>query len=60
MFLTNAPIIFVAYWSCSLGASDEYCSATAKTVEEACKLVETGFEEYVCVFNGVKIFRKRK
>jgi hypothetical protein len=27
--------------------------------EEACRLVEAGFE-YVCDFNGNKIFRKRK
>ena len=38
---------------------DEYHSATAKTVEEACKLVDTGFE-YVCDFEDVKLFRKRK
>jgi len=39
--------------------SDDYHSATAKTVEEACKLVEVGFE-YVCEFSDIKIFRKRK
>jgi hypothetical protein len=39
--------------------SDEYHSATAKTVEEAQKLVETGFE-YVCDFEEIKLFRKRK
>jgi len=39
--------------------SDEYHSATAKTVEEAQKLVETGFE-YVCDFEQAKLFRKRK
>jgi len=38
---------------------DEYHSATAKTVEEACKLVDTGFE-YVCDIDDVKLFRKRK
>ena len=38
---------------------DEYISKVAKTVEEACKLVEAGFE-YVCEIEGVKIFRKRK
>jgi hypothetical protein len=31
----------------------------AKTVEEAQKLVETGFE-YVCSFDDMKLFRKRK
>jgi hypothetical protein len=39
--------------------SDEFNSATARTVEEARKLVEAGFE-YVCDFSDVKMFRKRK
>jgi len=39
--------------------SDEYISKVARSVEEACSLVEAGFE-YVCDFNGAKIFRKRK
>ncbi len=38
---------------------DEYHSATAETVEEACKLVEAGFE-YVCTTNSAQVFRKRK
>lgn len=39
--------------------TDEYISKAAKTVEEAQKLIEAGFE-YVCDFDGVKLFRKRK
>jgi len=39
--------------------SDEFYSATAKTVQDAQKLIEAGFE-YVCEFNDVKIFKKRK
>jgi len=39
--------------------TEEYHSATAKTVEEAQKLVEAGFE-YVCSFEDAKLFRKRK
>ena len=39
--------------------TEEFHVKTAKTVEEACKLIEVGFE-YVCEINGVKIFRKRK
>jgi integrase len=39
--------------------SDYFHSATAKTVEEAKKLIETGFE-YVCDIKDVKLFRKRK
>ena len=39
--------------------NDEFHSATAKTVQDAQKLVEAGFE-YVCVFDEVKLFRKQK
>ena len=39
--------------------SDQFHSAVAKSIEEAQKLVEAGFE-YVCDFNEVKLFRKRK
>ena len=39
--------------------SDEFHSATAKTVQDAQKLVEAGFE-YVCDFNDTKLFRKPK
>jgi hypothetical protein len=39
--------------------NDDYYSATARSVEEAQKLVETSFE-YVCTFNNFKLLRKRK
>jgi integrase len=39
--------------------NDEFHSATAKTVQDAQKLVEAGFE-YVCDFSDTKLFRKRK
>ena len=39
--------------------NDDYYSATAKTVEEAQKLVEAGFE-FVCNIEEIKLFRKRK
>jgi integrase len=39
--------------------SDEFHSATAKTIQDAQKLVEAGFE-YVCDFGEAKLFRKRK
>lgn len=38
---------------------DEYHSAVAKSVEEARKLLETGFE-YVCQKDDSMLFRKRK
>ncbi|MDW8049314.1 MAG: hypothetical protein RMJ07_06545 [Nitrososphaerota archaeon] len=40
-------------------SGDEYVAKVARTEEEACKLIEAGFE-YVCDFNDNKIFRKRK
>jgi integrase/predicted RNA-binding Zn-ribbon protein involved in translation (DUF1610 family) len=39
--------------------NDEFFSATAKTVQDAQKLIEAGFD-YVCEYNEVKIFKKRK
>ena len=38
---------------------DEFTASVAHTEEEACKLVEAGFD-FVCDFNGNKIFKKRK
>jgi hypothetical protein len=38
---------------------DEFTARVAHSEKEACELVEAGFE-YVCDFNGNKIFRKRK
>ena len=42
-----------------LSNDDEWTHATAKTVEEFCKLIDTGFE-YVTEMDGLKILRKRK
>ena len=39
--------------------SDDYTSANDRTIQEAQKLVEAGFE-YVCDFDEDKLFRKRK
>jgi integrase len=39
--------------------NDDFYSAAAGTIEEAKKLVESGFE-YVCDVQDVKLFRKRK
>jgi hypothetical protein len=41
------------------GENDEFHVKVAKSVDEACKLVETGFE-YVTAIEGIQIFRKRK
>jgi len=39
--------------------TNEFTVRVAKTLDEACKLVEAGFD-YVTDFEGDKIFRKRK
>ncbi|MGD0028851.1 MAG: hypothetical protein ABSC91_07915 [Candidatus Bathyarchaeia archaeon] len=39
--------------------NDGFYSATAKTIDEAKKLIESGFE-YVTEIDGVKLFRRRK
>ncbi|MGD6852424.1 MAG: tyrosine-type recombinase/integrase [Candidatus Bathyarchaeia archaeon] len=38
---------------------DDYVARVAHSEQEACQLIESGFE-FVCDFNGNKIFRKRK
>jgi len=38
---------------------DEYHSSTARNIEEAKKLIEAGFE-YVCTYDDIMLFRKRK
>ena len=40
-------------------ADEEYHVKVAENLQEACKLLEVGFE-YVTDLNGVKLFRKRK
>ena len=39
--------------------TDEFHSATAKTIEESTELIKAGFE-YVCTYNDILLFRKRK
>jgi len=38
---------------------EDFTAKVAHSEEEACQLIETGFE-FVCDFNGNKLFRKRK
>jgi hypothetical protein len=40
-------------------SSDEFHVKTARTMEEACKLAEVGFEHWDTI-EGVHIYRKRK
>jgi hypothetical protein len=42
-----------------LNYSEEWICRVAKTIEEAQKLIENGFE-YITTFEGIMIFRKRK
>ena len=42
-----------------MDTEEKYYSATAKTVEEAQKLIEQGWQ-YVTTFNDIMLFRKRK
>ncbi len=42
-----------------INTSEDYTCKAAKSVEEAAKLIEQGFE-YITEFDGVKLFRKRK
>ena len=39
--------------------TNEYHSATAKSIQEAAQLVEAGFE-FVCSIDNIQLFRKRK
>ena len=41
------------------GNADDFHFKVVATIEEACKLLETGFE-YVTNIDGNKLFRKRK
>jgi integrase len=38
---------------------EEFISAVARNLQEACQLIEAGFE-YVTEIDGAKLFRKRK
>ena len=38
---------------------DDYIARVAHSEQEVCQLIEAGFE-YVCDYQGNKIFRKRK
>jgi hypothetical protein len=45
--------------ACYPNGGGDYYSKAAKTEAEALNLIETGFE-YVCDFEGTKLFGKRK
>ena len=47
------------YYLVFYSLDDEFISKVANTVEEACALVEAGYE-YVCDIEDAKLFKKRK
>ena len=51
--------IYVILEQAIFEANDDYEIKTAETLDQACKLLEVGFE-YVTEMEGRKIFRKRK
>ena len=56
----DSTLVYITIEKALFQAScDEFFSAIAHNVEEASKLIESGFE-YVCDFDGVKLFRKTK
>ena len=52
-------LLYIVLEEALFKGSIDYISKVAKTENETCKLVEEGFE-FVCDFQGSKIFRKRK
>jgi integrase/recombinase XerD len=55
----KSTLVYMHVAQAHLSNSDAYISKVAKTIEEAQKLIEQGFE-YVTEMNEVKLFRKRK
>ncbi|MEM2911569.1 MAG: site-specific integrase [Candidatus Bathyarchaeia archaeon] len=55
----NNTLIYIILAEELFKDKQEYISKVAKNVKEACALIEAGFE-YVCDFNGAKLFRKPK
>ncbi|MBS7616181.1 site-specific integrase [Candidatus Bathyarchaeota archaeon] len=55
----NNTLIYVQLAETIFKELEEYICKTAKTLEEAAKLIEAGFE-YVTDIDGVKLFRKHK
>jgi len=52
-------LLYVKLEEALLQGAADHISEVAKTENEVCKLIEDGFE-FVCDFEGYKVFRKRK
>ncbi len=57
--LKNTLVYIDLEIACYPNANDHFVSKVAKTEQEICSCIESGFE-YVCDFQDAKIFRKRK
>jgi len=57
--IQNTAIYITLENSVFQSENDDFHVAVAKTLDEACKLLEVGFD-YVCDMDNVKFFRKRK
>ena len=57
--IKNTLIYIDLEMACFQKTSDEYITKVATTTDEACKLIEAGFEKHD-EFEGVHIYRKRK
>ncbi len=55
----ESTMVYVHLAQGLINTSEDYICKVARTIEEACKLVESGFE-YICEMDGVKLFKKRK
>ena len=55
--LTSIPYSKLSFSFIEQDTYEDYSSKVAQTIEEACKLIETGFE-YVTEMDGVKSFEK--
>jgi hypothetical protein len=53
--IDNVPV----YTDLVIFKKDDCIAKLARSEQEVCQLIEAGFE-YVCDYNGNKIFRKRK
>jgi hypothetical protein len=54
----NNTLIYIQLDEALFKNEVDYVSKVAKTEAEACLLIESGFE-FVCDFDGHKLFRKR-
>jgi integrase len=55
----KSTLIYMHVAQALVNNSEEYISRVARTIDEALKLIDAGFE-YVTEMDGVKLFRKRK